>query len=454
MGQFFAQMFEKQTIDPMRKEVEGFDDTIEKLQSRIKDLNATHKDQMKELRELERIQKQSDRGARTSSISSAVSGNFGAASALGGGLGSIAAFFSGIYSKRVIDPLTRQVSNFQSHVEKLKGSLERIKDVEGNEERRLQIKERIDQLISNERDATNELIQKQKIIADIQKKQESMAILDQQMKLIELIREYKLNPQDILGDLKLGVKADIPQLLARLNEAMGKVVKEANKSLMSEQDQQVARIDNWVERLKKRIQGDITENEREALEERLNKLIAKREAAMARIAEEEARVLAIQEKQQQISFLEQQMKLLDFIKQYGLDAGEILGGIEFGLDANLPDLLDAMAAAMQKVIEAANQELGIASPSKVFRRIFENVMATATDTVNSLSAMPARAMQTAMTRVTSVAGAMSAAPLAGSVSNRTMNVNFGGVNMSGGMDVAVLEHTIRRVVRSELGGTT
>ena len=183
-----------------------------------------------------------------------------------------------------------------------------------------------------------------------------------------------------------------------------------------------------------------------------NRTILERRAQLTeQIAEAEGRILGLQQQQQDLDFLRQQMDMLEFVKEQGLDPAEIFKGFEFGLDASLPGLMDIISNAMQMVIDQANETLGIASPSKVFAGIAENILGSMAGTIESMSYAPVQATQLAMSRVTSVASAMSSAPLAAGSISRTMNVNFGGVNMSGGMDVAVLENTIRGVVRSELG---
>jgi hypothetical protein len=189
---------------------------------------------------------------------------------------------------------------------------------------------------------------------------------------------------------------------------------------------------------------------RENAEQSLNDAIADRDEITGEIAEKEERILKIQEQQQQMEFLQQQMALLDMIREQGLDPSEVLQGIELGLDASLPDLMEAMSRAMQAVIEAANEELEIGSPSAVFKRIMANVMETSADTLMDMKNIPALAMGDAMDRVTSVAAASSVAPLSGAVS-RTANFNFGGVTVANGMDASVLEAVVRRVVRSEMG---
>lgn len=93
-----------------------------------------------------------------------------------------------------------------------------------------------------------------------------------------------------------------------------------------------------------------------------------------KITAEEEKVLALKEQQADFEFLKQQMDLLKFIEENELNAGDILGGITLGLDADIAALLEAMTAAMQAVVETAETELGIASPSRVFAGIGTQIM--------------------------------------------------------------------------------
>ncbi|NLD42075.1 MAG: phage tail tape measure protein, partial [Chloroflexi bacterium] len=94
-------------------------------------------------------------------------------------------------------------------------------------------------------------------------------------------------------------------------------------------------------------------------------LLKERARLTGEIAEQEERILALQKQQEDLAFLQQQMKLLDLIAEHGLDAGDILGGLEMGLDADMGDVIDAMTRAMEAIITEAQSTLGIHSPSKV-----------------------------------------------------------------------------------------
>ena len=107
--------------------------------------------------------------------------------------------------------------------------------------------------------------------------------------------------------------------------------------------------------------------------EHLLRLYEQRNQTAEELAGKEEKILELQKQQQDLQILETQFKLLDLIQSKGLDASQILGGLELGLDASLPDLIDAMSSAMQQLISTAEGELGIQSPSKVFESIAKNV---------------------------------------------------------------------------------
>lgn len=122
--------------------------------------------------------------------------------------------------------------------------------------------------------------------------------------------------------------------------------------------------------------GTFTGEELDALQQAYELERLRAEAAAEYVAMQE-HALELQRQQADLQFLQQQMELLDLIAAHGLDANAILGGIELGLNANLPDLLDAMAAAMQAIIAQAEGELGISSPSRVFADLMREVGAGA-----------------------------------------------------------------------------
>jgi hypothetical protein len=86
-----------------------------------------------------------------------------------------------------------------------------------------------------------------------------------------------------------------------------------------------------------------------------------------------------------MNFLQQQFELLKLIQDNNLDAG-ILDGLTLGLEADAGDLMDAMVAALTQMIQAAEDELGIHSPSAWARGAMMNVMDTLAITAQRQSA--------------------------------------------------------------------
>lgn len=86
------------------------------------------------------------------------------------------------------------------------------------------------------------------------------------------------------------------------------------------------------------------------------------------INEETERLIELQQHQADLAFLQQQLELLQTIREAGLDPAEILEGITLGLDASLPDLIDAMNRVLAELIGTVEEELEIDSPSGVAER--------------------------------------------------------------------------------------
>lgn len=82
---------------------------------------------------------------------------------------------------------------------------------------------------------------------------------------------------------------------------------------------------------------------------------------------------ALEEQRSRYDLLKQQFDLIKLIKDNGLSTS-ILSGIRLGLDADLGGILQAMTEAMRQLVETAEDELQIASPSRIFNRIGRNIM--------------------------------------------------------------------------------
>jgi hypothetical protein len=122
--------------------------------------------------------------------------------------------------------------------------------------------------------------------------------------------------------------------------------------------------------------GEATQREEQLFRtlENVQKLDQQRVENAKELARQQERILKLQQAQQNLRFLEQQFRLLELIEERGLNAEEILQGLELGIDASVEGIVDAMARAMQEIVSQAEQELGIGSPSKVFESIGEFAM--------------------------------------------------------------------------------
>jgi len=132
---------------------------------------------------------------------------------------------------------------------------------------------------------------------------------------------------------------------------------------------------------------------------RLNELLAERDRLTGEIEAKENRIAQIREKQTQIDFLRMQLELLTLIKDSGLDAKDILSGIQLGLEADAEAIFDAMSQVLDALIEQVNEQLGIASPSKVFEKIGQLMMAGMEKGIKESMLKPAVATRDAITQI-------------------------------------------------------
>jgi len=100
--------------------------------------------------------------------------------------------------------------------------------------------------------------------------------------------------------------------------------------------------------------------------ERTLELEQDRAEAAERVADAQARILELQKQQERLSFLEAQIRLLDLIREHELDSADLLGGLKLGIDANMLDVIDATVRAMSQLVDKAEKELGVSSPSWKF----------------------------------------------------------------------------------------
>jgi hypothetical protein len=102
--------------------------------------------------------------------------------------------------------------------------------------------------------------------------------------------------------------------------------------------------------------------DRNRAQEELNRLLEEQKKREEMITKQK-------EAQQKLSFLQSQLDLLKLGQGLG---GNIFQGITFGLNASVEDLLAATNAVTEAMINQIDQDLQIASPSKVMFNKFKN----------------------------------------------------------------------------------
>lgn len=170
--------------------------------------------------------------------------------------------------------------------------------------------------------------------------------------------------------------------------------------------------------------GFLATTQEEATARTMLAMMRERGELSAEYIDQQARLAELQEKQAQIGFLQQQYELLKLIRDNGLDTS-LLEGLTFGLGADAGALMDAMSAAMQAMIQAAEDELGIHSPSRwaidTMQNLFGTMTRTAEQEAASLRQTLGRALEPAL-------GAVSQETGGGSVDNSRRATNYGGIH--------------------------
>jgi len=172
-------------------------------------------------------------------------------------------------------------------------------------------------------------------------------------------------------------------------------------------------------------------------------------------AKQQEKILALQKAQSDLKFLQQQAELMDLIRVNGLDAAKVLGGLELGLDADMGAVLEAMTRALQQIIEKAEEELEIASPSKVFSRIGSQLMQGMAQGIDAAMSVPVDATIQAAGSVIapmSVVDQWGAAMLRGGPGNSGVTVQAGGNTINNGMDEAQFDARVLRSVQRAMRG--
>ena len=165
---------------------------------------------------------------------------------------------------------------------------------------------------------------------------------------------------------------DVMEGMLAFGKGLSSVGRGFARQLMRPSDEQLKLIDKEIEAIEQ------MQEERGLEIHQMTALLAL-EREREGILQEQARLQEVlygfEKQRQDLAFLEQQVKLLDLIKEYGLDAADILGGMELGIDASTESLIQAMTNAMQEIIESIEDELEIGSPSMRFAEIGTQMMA-------------------------------------------------------------------------------
>lgn len=189
---------------------------------------------------------------------------------------------------------------------------------------------------------------------------------------------------------------------------------------------------NWVEQVQ--------------IMDQLNALEAERVRLASEYAAGQEKILALQKAQEDLAFLKTQMDFLQMIKENKLDVGEILGGLKLGLDADLPSLIEAMTRAIRKMVEAAQNELGAHSESKVFKALGAESMLGFGTGWESMLATTRKTIQDSMSMMSAPQ------PYYPPTSSQTFNLNMGNTNIYSGMDEHAFQARLEQSMARLMGG--
>lgn len=139
----------------------------------------------------------------------------------GGKLGGFGGYFSRIYQEQELDPLLDQLDALDEKTQMYNDAL-----ASGRLDAGMYSKVMQDLALTEEERARilDELAEKQERLQRLQEAQQQLDFLEQQMKLLDLITEYGLNPEDILAGVELGANANVEGILDALTRAMEAIV--------------------------------------------------------------------------------------------------------------------------------------------------------------------------------------------------------------------------------------
>lgn len=164
-----------------------------------------------------------------------------------------------------------------------------------------------------------------------------------------------------------------------------------------------------------------------------------------RIQDDLAKMAANENK---LSFLQKQLELLNTVKQAGLNAADIFGGIGLGLNASLPDLVEATGRVVEAMIQRANADLEIHSPSGVFERMGELSGAGLERGWQSMASSVLDSIRGTMSQIASPYSYQPAYANAGGGSGPTLVFNIGSISSKADGDY--FAERVERVVSEKL----
>ena len=140
-----------------------------------------------------------------------------------------------------------------------------------------------------------------------------------------------------------------------------------------------------------------------------------------------------------------------YVSQFAGFGASIMEGATDGVLGAMQGMIDAVVGAIQDAIAAAQEALDWHSPSKVFRRMFQDTMKGAELGVQDEQGRPARAIGAAMTQAIGAARQpMASTPITtGNTYNRSLAINMQN-SISGGMSAAQFSAMVVQTVRTEL----
>lgn len=134
----------------------------------------------------------------------------------GGVFGGFAGALAGRLKSQQLDPLTAQLKEYDDLIKLLNDRIKTLADDNnrgGDTLRNSQEIMRLDaertRLLQQQTNARKEYERIEASITAHEKQQHDLSFLQQQVKLLDMINQYGLNPQDILGGMQLGLDTPI-----------------------------------------------------------------------------------------------------------------------------------------------------------------------------------------------------------------------------------------------------